>query len=119
MVCLSDTSDSRVPTSVAAREVLLEAGLGEKRVVIPDVDMEAKDFFRVIVEHFPKLDGCGGFELLKCISNSRNLEVISPKIASSPKLLKAIVGTSKIYIRPIQKNLDLDESALDSSYEVL
>jgi hypothetical protein len=115
MVCLAQTSDCRVPSTVAARELLIEAGLGEKKVIIPDINMTAREFFGVIVEHFPKLHGCGGFELLRCISNSRNLEAISPKIAASPKLLKAIAGTSKIYIRPIQRDLDLEESALDSS----
>lgn len=110
MVCLAGTTECRVPSTVAAREILLEAGLGEKRVIVPDIDCDAKEFVRIIVDHYPKLDGCGGFELLRCISNSRNLEVISPQIASSPKLLKAIVGSSKVYIRPIQKELDLEST---------
>ena len=81
--------------------------------------MAGKQFFNVIKDYYPKLQECGGFELFLCVSNSRNLEIISPKIVASPKLLKAIVGTSKVYIRQIQKDLDLQESIECVSPEVM
>ena len=52
---------------------------------------------------FPKLKDCGGFELLHCIANCRNLENIGCDISSST--LKSSIGKGKIYIRPIQKSL--------------
>ena len=53
---------------------------------------------------FPKLKGCGGFELLQCTANCRNLEVL--KCAMSVKELKNhISGQGKIYIRPIPRSL--------------
>ena len=33
--------------------------------------------------------------------------MISSSVAQSAKLLKAAVGNGRVYIRPIQKNLDL------------
>ena len=36
-----------------------------------------------------------------------HLDVISPSVAQSARLLKAAVGNGKVYVRPIQKNLDL------------
>ena len=57
---------------------------------------------------FPKLDGCGGFDLLCCIPNTKDLEAISFAVSHSPKLLKSVVGGGKVFIRPIQHDLDLD-----------
>ena len=53
---------------------------------------------------FPKLKGCGSFELLQCTTNSRDLEVLD--CAMSVKELKNhISGQGKIYIRPMQRSL--------------
>ena len=59
-------------------------------------------------EGFPKLRGCGGFEILQCLPNSRDLVVIDSSLA--PRFLKAKLGGSqrKIYIRPIQKVLPIN-----------
>ena len=107
VVCLSDKNASRVPCSLAEREVLVQAGLGEQKVVVPDIECSSLEFRRVLVTAFPKLGACGGFDLLRCITNSRELEVISPEVSQSAKLLKSVVGNGKIFIRPIQQNLNL------------
>ena len=116
MVCLASPTDTRVPTTIAAKEVLIEAGLGEKKIAIPDIEMSHDEFWSLIAGYFPKLEGCGGFELLRCVANSRCLESISPKIARSPKLLRAVAGTSKIYIRPVQQDLDIEPTVSESSF---
>ena len=56
---------------------------------------------------FPQLKEAGGFELLTCRANSRDLSVIPCSMAA--KDLKKLIGggQSKIYIRPIQKNLSV------------
>ena len=56
---------------------------------------------------FPKLRNGGGFELLRCAASTRQLELIPFSISNSPKLLKPWIGNARIYIRPIQVNLDL------------
>ena len=88
--------------------MLVEAGLGEKKKVIPDIACSKVEFLLIITCNFPKLKNCGGFELLRCLSNSKTLEVISSKVSRTPKLLKAIIGSGRIFIRPIQQDLDTD-----------
>ena len=97
----------QVPTSSADKEELINAGLGEMRVDIPNVECSTKEFHEVILKSYPKLREGGGFEFLQCIPNSRVLEPISSTVARSPRLLKSVVNTGRIYIRPLQKNLDL------------
>ena len=108
MVSLSSPQDLRVPTVASHKEMLLEAGLGAKTIDIPDINCTKEEFREVITSSYPKLYNCGGFELLLCMTNSRELESISPTVSQSPKLLKAIVGNGKIFVRPLQKELDLD-----------
>jgi len=42
-----------------------------------------------------------------CIPNTRHLEPISSPISQQAKLLRSAVVNGRIYIRPIQKDLDL------------
>ena len=107
-VCLASKNCCQVPGSVSEKEVLVDAGLGEKKVDIPDIDCTAEEFHKILTEAFPKLSGAGGFELLRCVANSRLLEPLSTSVSSNPKLMKAVIGKSRIYIRPIQKDLNLD-----------
>lgn len=107
--CLSSRHARRVPGTVGERETLVAAGLGEKKVVIPNIDCSWEDFKAVLVAAFPKLNGSGGFDLLRCVPNSKQLEVISLAVAQSPKLLKSVVANGKVFIRPIQKDLHLDQ----------
>ena len=53
---------------------------------------------------FWKLKGCGGFELLQCTANCRDLEVLKRNM-SVKELKKHINGQGKIYINPIQRSL--------------
>ena len=103
------------------KEILVEAGLGEKKLEV-DENLSAHEFQQKIIEGFPKLEGAGGFDLMRCIANSRQLEPISLAVAKSPKLLRKVIGSSRIYIRPIQRNLDTtpadDGMPLSSSPEV-
>ena len=77
----------------------------------------------MITTSFPKLSDCGGFELLRCVANSKHLDVIVGNIAQipspSPTLLMTIIGNARVYIRPIQTDLDLAPTQTTSSPEVL
>ena len=107
------------PCTPSAKEKLLTAGLGEQKTTIPDVSCTKSEFNDAILELFPRLRESGGYELLKCIPNSKHLEIISSRISQSPRLLRSVVGNGRVFIRPIQKSLSLvpDES-LCSSPEV-
>ena len=95
---------------------MVSAGLGEKKVFIPNINCSWDEFKDALVSGFPKLGNSGGFELLRCIPNTKTLETISLDIAQSPKLLKCVVGSGKVFLRPIQQDLGLDkEGKLDSA----
>ena len=112
-MCLSKTDDCCVPCNAGVKEGLLEAGLGEKKVFVPNVDCTPEEFLKIMTTTFPKLDGCGGFELLQCVSNSKQLEVISPKVSQSARLMKSIIGSGRIFVRPIQQDLSLSPDSVD------
>lgn len=57
---------------------------------------------------FPKLKDGGGFELLRCMPSTRDLEEIPSPACLSPRLLRSRIGTARIYIRPIQVDLDIE-----------
>ena len=114
--CLSSRNATKVPSTSREREILVAAGLGEKKVFIPDVCCSWDEFKSVLVANFPKLENAGGFEFLRCIPNTKDLETISLKIARSPKLLKSVVASGRVFLRPIQQDLPLDgEEAFDSA----
>lgn len=115
-VCLHSTSADQVPCRQADRLVLEEAGLGEK-VLVVDMNCTPEGFRQLLLDAYPKLEGGGGFELLRCKPKSKDLLLISCRISSSPKLLKRRVGNGKIFIRPIQRDLSLDEVIPDDEDE--
>ena len=110
LVCLSERNATKVPCSAYDRKLLVGAGLGEKKAVLPNLDCSPENFDLFITSLFPKLDGCGGYDLLRCVPNTKSLEVISSAIGQSPKLLKSVIGNGRVFIRPIQKNLDVKPS---------
>ena len=106
-VCLSERNQTTIPTTDREKDRLLEAGLGEKKVVISDVDVSVQGFREELYEAFPKLKDAGGFMFAKCKSNSRCLEPLSSLCLTSPRTLRDRVGNARTYIIPMQRNLDL------------
>ena len=101
---LSSPYTSKVPNS-QGKQILYKAGLGMKKNKFFSDDGEQEVYKKLTSEDsenggFPKLKGCGEFELLQCTANCRDLEVV--KYAMSVKESKNhISGQGKIYIRPI------------------
>lgn len=106
-VCLAMRNQEKVPTCDAEKDELFEAGLWEKEVCFNSLELDAEGFREVILENFPKLREGGGYQLCKCLPNSRRLEPLSVLAHSSPLMLKQRVGTARTYIRPLQRDLDL------------
>ena len=98
--------------------MLVEAGLGEKKVTFQDINCTQKQFQEALTSAFLKLSGCGGFELLRCLPNSKDLETMSPSFAHSPRLLKNVIGNGRVFIRPIQKDLNVFPEDLGENQEV-
>ena len=105
--CLANCNQLKVPTAGWEREMLLDAGLAEKKIFFPIIDCCADEYRKTLCDAFPKILESGGFELMRCCPNSRNLECCAPSALQSPRATQERVGRSKVYIRPIQKDLDV------------
>ncbi|XP_065934567.1 uncharacterized protein [Magallana gigas] len=123
VVCLADKESSRVPSS-AEKEILFKAGLGTRKIQFLTSDTEA-DVLKTITSDrstengqtigFPQLNNCGGFELLKCTQNSRELSLIDCEWSVSQ--LKTYLGSqTKIYIRPVQTSLST--TPIDNNFQI-
>ena len=107
-VCLSDVDSDRIP-DMEDRAKLIVAGLGERKVQL-DCDADARDVKMQLELTFPKLLSSGGFELLRGPEGGGKLltPITIPPTGYSATYLKTVVHSAKIYIRPIQRNLNLD-----------
>ena len=77
--CLAYVGQARIPTSESEKDDLFDAGLGEKDVEFEQLDI-SPDEFKEVIFVFPKLRAAGGFQLCKCVSNSRKLEPLSSRV---------------------------------------
>lgn len=118
-VCLSDP-DHDSPLDYQEKGTLQLAGLGEKRFAC-STESDAQDFSNDMIFQFPKLADGGGFELLQmCESGSKELKLIECPVGGyTVEYLKAVVDHAKVYIRPLQKKLDMSPSAnvVSTSYK--
>ena len=117
-LCVPSCSTNTAPRKGSERQLLISAGLWEKLVTFPNMDCPPEEYRDHLLETFPKLKDAGGFELMRCIPNSNQLECLPPLALHSPRNTQECVGKSKVYIRPIQKDLSLSplEQDLDGTY---
>ena len=106
-VCLSHCAQDIIPTTDAEKDALLGAGLGEKKIVVENVDCSGEEFCELLHAAFPKLKDSGGFIFAKCKCNSRFLERLSSMCLTSPRALQEEIGNSRTYIIPLERDLDL------------
>ena len=102
-VYLADRLATKLPNSTQ-KQILQTAGLGFKRIKLDLGDNENQVYQKLISDDldeeghckgFPKLNNCGGFELMHCIANCRVLEPL--KCSMTTKTLKSHVGPGKLY----------------------
>lgn len=98
---------------VVLKYLILKKQVLESSNYHTNVACTPEEFNHILLATFPKLDRGGGFELLRCKPQSRELMLFGPRVSSCPKLLRRQVGNSKIYIRPIQRDLSLEEVAVE------
>ena len=124
-VCLADTWASRVPTA-NEKQILARAGLGLKKIVLDLEDNEKQVTNKSTSDEkdergqpkgFPQLKEGGGFEMLYCMSNSRDLEVLKCSRAARDVRFN-VAGQSKIYLRPIQVNLFTKEQTVKTQSSI-
>ena len=114
--CLASRVQESCPSPID-RAHLLQAGLGDKRISIIE-SADAEDLHFHLLEAFSKLRPGGGYELMRTSDGSnRFLDVIPcPPSGYTITYLKNVAGQAKVYIRPLQKDLDL--SPIDKVDEV-
>ena len=111
-ICVADRYQSRIPSSTD-KQVLFHAGLGMKKIKL-DLEDDEHDVLEKItcgdkgddgeIKGFTQLKESGGFEIMYCVSGCKELNPLN--CSWTAKDLKANVGSqSKLYLRPIQKNL--------------
>ena len=89
------------------RDQCLLAGLGERRFAL-DISLSAQDLLYSLEAQFPRLIEGGGMELLRAEGGCRDLQPIDmPAGGYTCDYLKAVVHSAKIYIRPLQDDLNL------------
>ena len=101
---LSRKDSVNVPTNRAEKQALQAAGLGERVVVLSF----SQQLHSKLLDIFPELRCCGGYELLRCHQGSKRLHPIASSSAGhTPYSLSSEVRQSRIYIRPIQNDIPL------------
>ncbi|CAB4034448.1 Hypothetical predicted protein [Paramuricea clavata] len=120
LFCLADRHQNYQPTRGRKCDLQL-AGLGKKKIVFKK-DGSASAFVGKLKEYFPKLQNCGGFEILRSGASNKDLVVIHPPPSgySVPFLREASgLGQALAYIRPIQSSLNMDQVQPNSSQVLL
>ena len=87
------------------------AGLGEKRITLL-MDSGSYEIHEELQSQFPQLRNCGGFELCRLADGGggRGLYAIpSPKNGYTVAYLRAVLHHAKVFIRPLQKDITVDE----------
>ena len=112
-VCLSDKDQQEVPEREEMRELLVH-GLGEIKVAIPE-DANEKAVRDKLIETYPKLKNIGGFELMYVETRRKDLNVIPPgPDGLSMKYLAPFIGQGRIFIRPIQQDISIEEDEIEA-----
>jgi hypothetical protein len=111
-VALSEMATSKPPRKIRDKTALLNAGLGEASIQF-FLDMSRLECHDKILERFPKLKETG-YEILlfQRGDDSGFVNIGGPQTA---RWLKDAAGSAKIYLRPLQK--DVDMGLIDSDDE--
>ena len=115
-VCLSQVHQF-MPPDTADRVRLVQAGLGEKKISC-SLEATAEELHQTLLEAYPRLRNGGGYEFLKIDEGSRKSFSVVPSPAGgyTPHYLKAIFLQAKIFVRPLQKCLDITPLVEQVSY---
>ena len=121
-ICLADSTASKTPSSLE-KEILFKAGLGLKKIkwdthddeqtVVNKISSDEKDASGNALG-FPQLKSCGGFEMMRCLPNCRDLSLINCSWNAKDLRSNLGGGQGKIYLRPIQRSLSTQRIVAES-----
>uniref|UniRef100_A0A1X7UU46 HECT domain-containing protein n=1 Tax=Amphimedon queenslandica TaxID=400682 RepID=A0A1X7UU46_AMPQE len=105
-VCLPERDMDSVPGDYT---LMTANGLGKAKLHLSETST-AMEIHVAILAQFPKIADCGGYELLRTHDNTKKLNVIVPPPEGYTGLfLKKVLGQANCYIRPLQKDIELEE----------
>ena len=122
----ADSTASKIPSSLE-KEIIFKASLGlkkinldthnDKQTVVNKISSDEKDASGNAFG-FPQLKLCGGFEMMWCLPNCRDLSLI--KCSWNAKDLRSNLGggQGKIYLHSIQRSLSTQPIVAESHAEV-
>ena len=88
---------------------LAQMGLGFKELKF-DMEGDAFEIHSTLIVAYPELEDCGGYSLLRLGSGSSELVTIDPpKGGLNVRYLRDILKTAKLFVRPIQKDIEVQE----------
>ncbi|XP_076812875.1 uncharacterized protein LOC143459548 [Clavelina lepadiformis] len=102
-MCIVPELNQDKPPSAQQKLDLFKCGLGEKAVTFAALDTK-EELDQKLKSAFPPLSECGGYCIL--VNSGKGLINISFGPCEAMMLKKAL-GTGKVYLRPIQKNISL------------
>lgn len=107
-VCLSNMNQT-LPPNAAEKISLSLAGLGEEKITF-NKDGESQHVHEKILETFPAMGNCGGYEILRISDgNSRQLiDVPCPPAGYTVNFFKNALGQAKAFLRPLQQDIPLN-----------
>jgi len=107
-VCLASKDATKPPTSVREKAALCNGGLGDGSITF-DVGSGSDHCHLKMIEKFPKLATAGGYELMlhqRGGGDDAGFHPINPPY--TPSRLKDFAGQAKMYIRPLQRDIDIN-----------
>lgn len=109
-ICLLARRDENLTTDRDRMAVLTLAGLDKMKVVFPNKNASHEDLQTFMEEKFPRLKEGRGFEVLKAVGGGggcRPLVTIPPsREGFTVPHLRERFGSSLVYFRPLQRDLD-------------
>ena len=94
---------------------LAQMGLGFQELKF-ELEGDSDHIHAVILQAYPALETCGGYSLLRLGSGSSSLVMIEPPCGGFiVRYLRDILKTAKLFIRPIQKDIESDDEERESS----
>ena len=88
---------------------LAQMGLGFQELKF-ELEGDSDHIHTIILQAYPALETCGGYSLLRLGSGSSSLVMIEPPRGGfTVRYLHDILKTAKLFIRPIQKDIESDD----------
>ena len=110
--CLGCVNDEKPPTTVSAKTVLANSGLGPATM---SFEMDGSTIHSRLLSRYPKLENSGGYELLLYQRGGEEQGFHQLPGPHTPSRIKEIANASVIYIRPLQ--LDIQDLNADDSWQ--